>query len=783
MTRPRRPLTALFLAATLSAPPAGAAPAGTAFTYQGRLVENGTPPTGPYDLQFTLYDVPVGGAPLFPPLVVDDVAVAAGLFTVSLDFGATAFAGEARFMEIGVRPGASGGPFTPLTGRQELRPTPNALAAPWSGVHGKPAGFADDVDNDVLGGLACAPGEVAKWNGSAWGCSADADSGGDITAVTAGAGLTGGGASGAVTLQADFAGTGSAATVPHSDHDHFGQGWTGSAPNGLSVQNASTANQASALRGNASAGTGFTMGVFGSNASNSGIGVFGTAPSFGVEGVSTGTSGLAYGVYGSINSDQGAGVQGYSGATTGSGTGVSGTSLSTAGGIGVYGQSLATTGFTAGVWGQTFSPGGYGTYGYNGGTSGNAYGMAGQSSSTSGYGVLGWASATSGTGVGVHALTSAPDGRGVYGQATSTQGSNYGVYGATASSTGRAVYGTSTATTGVSWGVQGVTASSIGRGVAGSATATTGTVVGVQGTINSDDGAAILGFSNAIVGQADGVEGTTNAPLGVGVYGAAVGSGTVYGTFGFAQSTSGYGIYGWNQSLTGATYGVYGLVYSTGGSALYGFATATSGLNYGVYGRTQSTAGYAGYFQGRVHVNGTLSKLAGAFKIDHPLDPEHKYLSHSFVESPDMKNVYDGVVTTDALGYATVELPAWFEALNRDFRYQLTVIEEGDAFVLAKVAHKIEANRFVVRTSRPGVEVCWQVTGIRKDPYAEKNRIPVEEDKPEAARGSYLYPAGYGQGAERGEGYDPASISPPPERLARPRAPELAAEDPAVGGP
>jgi hypothetical protein len=151
-----------------------------------------------------------------------------------------------------------------------------------------------------------------------------------------------------------------------------------------------------------------------------------------------------------------------------------------------------------------------------------------------------------------------------------------------------------------------------------------------------------------------------------------------------------------------------------------------------------------------VNVTGTLSKGGGSFKIDHPLDPENKYLYHSFVESPDMKNVYDGVVTTDERGYATVELPDWFEALNRDFRYQLTVIDEadGDGFVQAKVAKGVASNRFTVRTSSPDTRISWQVTGIRKDAWAEKNRIRVEEVKGEGDRGRYLYPELFGRPGE-----------------------------------
>jgi hypothetical protein len=148
-----------------------------------------------------------------------------------------------------------------------------------------------------------------------------------------------------------------------------------------------------------------------------------------------------------------------------------------------------------------------------------------------------------------------------------------------------------------------------------------------------------------------------------------------------------------------------------------------------------------------VFVSGTLSKSGGSFKIDHPLDPANKYLSHSFVESPDMKNVYDGTVHTDAAGNAAVTLPDWFDALNRDFRYQLTVIGQQ---AQTWVASKITNNRFTIKTDKPNVEVSWQVTGIRQDAWANAHRIPVEEEKPEKERGFYLQPELHGQSVEKG---------------------------------
>jgi len=181
------------------------------------------------------------------------------------------------------------------------------------------------------------------------------------------------------------------------------------------------------------------------------------------------------------------------------------------------------------------------------------------------------------------------------------------------------------------------------------------------------------------------------------------------------------------------------------------YKAVTLDNNYGIYLQDQNVAdienyaiyseGGDVYLNGDLEVTGTVSKGAGSFKIDHPLDPQNKYLYHSFVESPDMKNIYDGVVTTDGSGYAQVRLPDWFTALNGDFRYQLTVIGQ---FAQAIVAEEIANNQFWIRTDQPRVKVSWQVTGIRRDAYANANRIPVEQDKPHGARGRYLHPEAFG---------------------------------------
>ena len=214
---------------------------------------------------------------------------------------------------------------------------------------------------------------------------------------------------------------------------------------------------------------------------------------------------------------------------------------------------------------------------------------------------------------------------------------------------------------------------------------------------------------------------------GIAVRGLA-GSIGVYGyANGFSFSGNSFGVYAGTQGSAGTRYGLYA-------DAVVFSGTQTA---YGVYGvASGATTNYAGYFQGNTHVTGILSKGGGAFKIDHPLDPANKYLQHSFVESPDMMNIYNGNVTTDENGNAVVTLPEWFEALNKDFRYQLTVIGQ---FAQAIVSEKVKGNRFAIKTDKPGVEVSWQVTGIRKDKFAEDNRIKVEEDKLPAARGKCLY--------------------------------------------
>jgi hypothetical protein len=266
------------------------------------------------------------------------------------------------------------------------------------------------------------------------------------------------------------------------------------------------------------------------------------------------------------------------------------------------------------------------------------------------------------------------------------------------------------------YGVHGIATGLSGAGVRGDANNANGTIPGVSGTAAS------------VAENAVAVQGSI-LPVAAGA-----GSKAVWG-FNAGTGANGIGVYGQQQ---GSGVGVLGTTPS--GVGVLGTTGNQSGI--GVLGYRPN--GFAGLFIGNLAVTGTLTKGAGAFRIDHPLDPAGKYLQHSFVESPDMKNVYDGVVRTDRHGFAAVRLPKYFGALNRDFRYQLTLLGRGAWGAQAVVWKEIRHNRFVIR-SKPGVRVSWQVTGIRKDRYANAHRIQPEIAKPASERGTYIAPELYGK--------------------------------------
>lgn len=303
---------------------------------------------------------------------------------------------------------------------------------------------------------------------------------------------------------------------------------------------------------------------------------------------------------------------------------------------------------------------------------------------------------------------------GVFGKGGSNESGDDGALGVFGKSEFRAgVYGKSTR----SMGVYGESDSSFG-------------VYGSSDTAAGVNGRGVFG---------DGVAGQSNS--GNGVAGESIGG---YGVIG--ESTSGTGVRG----TTDTDAGLFGISNRAGGigvrvwglndsDALISLSNGAAGIWLGAL--------YAGLFYGDVKINGNLTASTKSFKIDHPLDPSNKYLYHSSVESPDMKNVYDGVVVLDDKGEAVVVLAAWFEALNKDFRYQLTPI--GAPGPNLHIEEEIENQRFKIAGGSSGMKVCWQVTGIRHDALAQANPLVVEQDKLANERDYYLHPEAHGYPAQK----------------------------------
>lgn len=219
------------------------------------------------------------------------------------------------------------------------------------------------------------------------------------------------------------------------------------------------------------------------------------------------------------------------------------------------------------------------------------------------------------------------------------------------------------------------------------------------------------------------------------------------GVFGYAANSTGtsprnWGVFGLTDDAnTGC--GVLGISDGAGTNmhALEGdIMNGTDQIAIFGYASGVTASDYAGYFSGQIYATAASSTIK-AFKIDHPLDPANKYLYHSSVESDEMLDMYSGNVTTDAQGLAVVQLPTYFQALNKNFRYQFTCINQ---FAQVIVGEKIHDNQFTIRTDKPNVEVSWTVMGVRQDAAANRYRIQNEVDKPDFEKGTYLVPEAYG---------------------------------------
>ncbi|MFZ0453500.1 MAG: hypothetical protein WCE54_01740 [Ignavibacteriaceae bacterium] len=241
-----------------------------------------------------------------------------------------------------------------------------------------------------------------------------------------------------------------------------------------------------------------------------------------------------------------------------------------------------------------------------------------------------------------------------------------------------------------------------------------------------------------------------NGDTYIGIHGSSNNDIGVYGS-----SNNWHGIFG----ESGTSEGVFARTYNANSYAFYAENKGTSGVicglaaqGYGLYTNSPIIASdlnlaYNLSVSGMTYL--TNLKVSGTkdFCIDHPLDPANKYLIHSCIESPDRMNIYNGNIVTDITGSAVVNLPVYFQALNIDYRYQLTVIGQ---FAQAIVENEISNNQFTIKTDKPNVKVSWQVTGIRNDAYAKANPMVVEEEKASKDRGKYLMPELYGKPKETG---------------------------------
>jgi hypothetical protein len=445
-------------------------PAGSGFTYQGRLRDgDGNPIDNTCDLAFSLWDAESGGSQVGSDSTVTGVAVTEGYFTVVVngggEFGADAFTGAARWLEVAIRCSGDSNPIT-LDPRQVLNAAPYALSLqPGAIISGTVVDgnsltvMNDDANGRAVYGFATGSG---GWPVGLWGES-DATSG---TGVTGWASATSGTVEGVYGVTASTEGSGVFGYAGAAEGETNG------------VYGLATSTEGRGVYGYASSGGGYTYGVYGQSGSTDGVGVRGEA---------TATTGSPYGVAGRSSAPNGYGVFGWNGAASGGASGVYGQSASTSG-HGVFGWATASSGTTYGVYGWANSAAGSGVFGYASASSGPAYGVYGQSASTSGSAVYGYASASSGITRGVLGQSASTDGVGVHGRAGSTSGYTTGVYGWVASTGGVGVVGYATANSGTTYGVRGVSDSTSGYGVSGEAWATSGTAYGVIGETESPDG-------------------------------------------------------------------------------------------------------------------------------------------------------------------------------------------------------------------------------------------------------------------------------------------------------
>lgn len=703
--------TTFFLVVLFSASAFGQT---TAFNFQGRLNDGTNPSNGSYDLQFKLFDAIVGGTQIGSTLDRPNHLVINGVFSTALDFGTAAFMSGDRFIEISIRPSGNPNPHVILGARQQILSVPLAVRATTAStaenavrLDGVPAASFPRVDSNGYLGIGStnpftrlAIGDGDLWTNAGWKSSLALNN------------------ASAIGWQANASG------------QQFGIGQSGG---GLYFFR--------------------TLSPFGnvSNPANYDL-VISDAGSVGIGGAPDPSWKLdvrGLGRFQTINGNFNLGTpNGETGMTilplSGNRADVrfNGSTLTLAAGTGT--TVPANTGIAVNIGGNvgigTLTPASKldvrGHLTLEAGANPAIYTSAATGEQNRFLNLLNSFASPSASGLKAGGALISDD------FAFANPGKNDLVVKGrtTLSSDPSFVSNFNVKLTVISSNPAGNSIYALGASASG-ATDVGSTIVGTggnSGTGRGGNGASFLGGNSAGGGGngvvATGGTGNTSPNSGAGVL--SFGGQGKSGVITYGGDGSGGGILatgGISNSGEGGVGGLFKGGDSTSGRGGFGIV-----VNPGS-GSTGSNS--AAVFNGNVSVNGTLSKFGGSFKIDHPLDPTNKYLYHSFVESPDMMNVYNGNITTDEHGEAIVRLPDYFEVLNRDYRYQLTVIGQ---FAQAIVAEEIKHNQFKIKTDKRDVKVSWQVTGIRQDAYANAHRIPVEEEKPREDRGSYLYPQGFG---------------------------------------
>lgn len=475
---------------------------------------------------------------------------------------------------------------------------------------------------------------------------------------------------------------------------------------------------------------------------------------YGLAGEIFGGSGLGSGVYGLTNRNTGEGVFGWASSTSGTTYGVHGRSDSSLG-SGVFGQALSSGGSAAGVRGESSGGNGYGVYGSATATSGVNYGVFGRTDSTSGTGIFGFANAATGAAYGGQFTSNSSSGTALYAEATATSGTTYGGRFRSQSASGYAVHAVNSA--------NGYAGYFLGNGHfsgnVGIGTTSPQQSLSIAAGMNIDQGGGNNGTSLANglrFGSFSGEGISSNRISGTNLYGLDFYTNnfrrmmiTNIGNVGIGTTASGSNRL--HVVQTGASNsalvaesewdGVVGMTTTTGAYGVLGSHYGSTGK--GVVGSASGAGAFGVYASGNMGASGTKS-----FQIDHPLDPENKYLQHYCAEGPQPFNIYRGNVVLDGAGEAWVELPEYFDAINVDFHYQLTPI--GGAAPSLHVAQEIMNNAFRISGGKPGMKISWMVTAVRHDRYMRAHPASDAVVKSDHERGKYVQPELYGQPAAKG---------------------------------